>query len=118
MTPAGVGTGTGGGAGSGRTRRRGWRWAVGVWVAAAAVGGGLTLWLQDSTAPPARQPNGRHAPQESAAPLLHMDVDGDDPCNKAKDKAKAEKEGGGGEAPDGEATTDSLIVVCAWPTNG
>ncbi|SHH97437.1 hypothetical protein SAMN05444521_2972 [Streptomyces sp. 3214.6] len=103
---------------------------MGVWVAAVAVGAGLTLWLQDSTEPPARQPNGRHAPQESAAPLLHMDVDGDDLCNKAKDKDKGkdeadnegegdgERDSGGEETPDGEATTDRLIVVCAWPTNG
>ncbi|MFI5794713.1 hypothetical protein [Streptomyces sp. NPDC051677] len=101
-------------------RRRVWRWAVGVWVAVVAVGGGVTLWLQDSTEPPAGQPYGRHAPQESAAPLLHMDVDDDDLCDKAKTKAEndGEGDGGGEEAPDDEAANDRRIVVCAWPTNG
>lgn len=28
-----------------------WRWAVLVWAIAVAVGGGLTLWLQDSMQP-------------------------------------------------------------------
>jgi hypothetical protein len=88
-------------------------------VAVVAVGGGVTLWLQDSAEPPAGRPNGRHAPQESAAPLLHMDVD-DDLCDKAKTKAENDGggDGGGEEAPDGEATNDRRIVVCAWPTNG
>lgn len=29
-------------------RRRSWRWVVAVWAAVVVVGGGLTLWLQDS----------------------------------------------------------------------
>ncbi|MCT9144093.1 hypothetical protein [Streptomyces violarus] len=36
---------------TGERRHRVWRWAVIVWVLAVAVGGGLTLWVQDSTEP-------------------------------------------------------------------
>ncbi|MCT9077622.1 hypothetical protein [Streptomyces fulvoviolaceus] len=32
-------------------RCRLWRWAVVVWVTVVVVGGGLTLWLQDSAQP-------------------------------------------------------------------
>ncbi|MDO0911860.1 hypothetical protein QQM39_13695 [Streptomyces sp. DT2A-34] len=32
----------------GERRRRVWRWVVGVWMALVAVGGGLTLFIQDS----------------------------------------------------------------------
>ncbi|WP_327317769.1 hypothetical protein [Streptomyces sp. NBC_01235] len=107
------------GARPGRNRRRLWRWVVGAWVAAVAVGGGLTLWLQNSAEPPGRQPHGRHAPDESAAPLLHMDVDGGNPC----DKAETETETEGAEGPDDEGTAEEepyghRIVVCAWPTDG
>ncbi|MFM9610024.1 hypothetical protein [Streptomyces niveiscabiei] len=28
------------------------RWVVAVWVALVVVGGGVTLWLQDSARPP------------------------------------------------------------------
>ena len=35
-----------------RGRRRLWRWALLVWAALVVVGGGLTLWLQDSAEPP------------------------------------------------------------------
>ncbi|MCX4883519.1 MULTISPECIES: hypothetical protein [unclassified Streptomyces] len=54
----------------GGTRRRMWRRAVLVWAITVAVGGGLTLWLQDSTRP--RPPVGweRENPSEPAAPLL------------------------------------------------
>jgi hypothetical protein len=29
-----------------------WRWGVGIWTAVVIVGGGLTLWLQDTAGPP------------------------------------------------------------------
>ncbi|MBC9725346.1 hypothetical protein [Streptomyces sp. TRM68367] len=32
-------------------RRRVWRWAVAVWALLVVVGGGLTVWLQDSAEP-------------------------------------------------------------------
>ena len=35
----------------GTRRRRVWRWAVLVWALTVTVGGGLTLWLQDSGEP-------------------------------------------------------------------
>ncbi len=35
----------------GERRRRVWRWAVTVWATAVVVGGGLTLWLQESNEP-------------------------------------------------------------------
>jgi hypothetical protein len=37
---------------TGERPRRVWRWAVMVWLVAVVLGGGLTLWLQDSTRPP------------------------------------------------------------------
>ncbi|MGI5457924.1 hypothetical protein ACQEWB_33065 [Streptomyces sp. CA-249302] len=37
---------------SGLPRRRVWRWAVTVWAVGVVAGGLLTLWLQDSAAPP------------------------------------------------------------------
>ncbi|MDN0195688.1 hypothetical protein [Streptomyces sp. S.PNR 29] len=37
---------------TGERRRRVWRWAVAVWAVAVIVGGGFTLWLQDSVKPP------------------------------------------------------------------
>ena len=53
---------------SGLPRRRVWRWAVAVWAVAVAVGGLLTLWLQDSTEPrpPARWENADPSPSPSA----------------------------------------------------
>ncbi|MFF4501892.1 hypothetical protein [Streptomyces sp. NPDC001401] len=56
----------------GEVGRRAWRWAVAVWAIAAAVGGGLTLWLQDSTEPrpPARWERADPS-EEPAAPLLN-----------------------------------------------
>ncbi|WP_425246465.1 hypothetical protein [Streptomyces sp. NEAU-NA10] len=38
----------------------------------AAVGGGLTLWLQDSAEPP--ETRGRYQTDESPAPLLGVEV--------------------------------------------
>ncbi|MEV1078830.1 hypothetical protein AB0I98_11345 [Streptomyces sp. NPDC050211] len=53
-------------------RRRLWRWAVTVWAVAVVVGGGLTLWLQDSAEPP--EPYGWEE-TEDPAPLLRSDVE-------------------------------------------
>jgi len=50
----------------GARRRRVWRWAAAVWAVAVVVGGGFTLWLQDSTQP--RSPVGRE--QSSPTPSL------------------------------------------------
>ncbi|MFE9994144.1 hypothetical protein [Streptomyces avermitilis] len=61
-------------------RRRLWRWAVGVWALAALAGGGLTLWLQDSTEPP--PPTGW---EPAPAPLLSTDVRDHLPCPSASD---------------------------------
>jgi hypothetical protein len=47
-------------------RRHLWRWALLVWAALVVVGGGLTLWLQDSTEPPG--PYGRE--ESSPTPRL------------------------------------------------
>ncbi|MGW0768774.1 hypothetical protein [Streptomyces sp. NPDC002676] len=61
--------------------RRWWRWVLASWVLTVAVGGGLTLWLQDSArprgpyvwenggatppaAPGAGEPYGQYAPPE------------------------------------------------------
>ncbi|KUN56227.1 hypothetical protein AQJ43_01035 [Streptomyces avermitilis] len=63
-----------------RGRRRVWRWAIGVWAAAVLVGGGLTLWLQDSTEPP--PPTGW---EPAPAPLLSADVRDHPPCPGASD---------------------------------
>ncbi|MEU3611484.1 hypothetical protein ABZ725_04075 [Streptomyces sp. NPDC006872] len=86
----------------GSSRRRMWRWAVGAWLAAVVVAGGLTLWLQDSAEPPARQPQGGSAPGESAAPLLHMDADDLDvnPCP----------------SPGGEGSSTDDGVICVYVT--
>ncbi|MCX5061335.1 hypothetical protein OOK12_30720 [Streptomyces sp. NBC_00452] len=54
----------------GGTRRRMWRWAVLVWATAVAVGGGLTLWLQDSMQPRPPAVREQESPAEPAAPLL------------------------------------------------
>jgi len=56
-----------------------WRWALAVWTVAVVVGGGLTLWLQDSAEPP--PPTGWYEDQrdtgedtgESPAPLLSFE---------------------------------------------
>ncbi|MFF3936641.1 hypothetical protein [Streptomyces phaeofaciens] len=69
---------------AGGSRRRRWRWAVGVWVAAAVAGGALTLWLQDANGQ-AERPSGGPTPQESAAPLLSVEVDEGDPCPEDPD---------------------------------
>ena len=47
-------------------RRRLWRWVLLVWAAVVVVGGGLTLWLQDSAEPPG--PYGRQ--EASPSPSL------------------------------------------------
>ncbi|MFJ3302989.1 hypothetical protein ACIPSA_07705 [Streptomyces sp. NPDC086549] len=59
--------------GQGGSRRRAWRWAVVVWAVAVGVGGGLTLWLQDSTEP--RGPYSWQENHDSPAPLFGQDVD-------------------------------------------
>jgi hypothetical protein len=43
-----------------------------VWTVTVVVGGGLTLWLQDSTEP--ERPGGWEKNQESPAPLLRYDL--------------------------------------------
>ncbi|WP_371669183.1 hypothetical protein OG985_16865 [Streptomyces sp. NBC_00289] len=86
----------------GERRRRMWRWALVVWAVTVAVGGGLTLWLQDSTEPPPA--TGRHGRQETAdpaAPLLRLDVD-DSECP------------GPGVSP--EPREEPNAVLCAYAT--
>ncbi|MEV0173303.1 hypothetical protein AB0I00_19580 [Streptomyces sp. NPDC050803] len=51
--------------------RRWWRWAVAVWAVAVTVGGGLTLWLDDTGEP--REPRGRQ-------PATYPSVDADSDC--------------------------------------
>ncbi|MDG9716582.1 hypothetical protein [Streptomyces sp. DH24] len=48
---------------AGGRRRAVWRRAVTVWAVAVAVGGGLTLWLQDTTAPQDRHGWQRSEPE-------------------------------------------------------
>lgn len=55
-------------------RRRLWRWVLAVWTVTVVVGGGLTLWLQDSAEP--QRPAGWEENEEnkdSPAPLLRLD---------------------------------------------
>ncbi|MFI6489973.1 hypothetical protein [Streptomyces sp. NPDC050564] len=55
-------------------RRRVWRWAAAVWTVAVVVGGGLTLWLQDSAEPQGPrvwEQNKDH--RKVPAPLLRYD---------------------------------------------
>ncbi|MFJ9901588.1 hypothetical protein ACIRVK_01555 [Streptomyces sp. NPDC101152] len=68
---------------SGLARRKAWRWAVAVWLVAVVVGGGLTLWLQDSAEPPPaarwEQSSPTQSPPEgwqSQCPTLTPDADG------------------------------------------
>ncbi|MFF3499152.1 hypothetical protein [Streptomyces sp. NPDC003247] len=58
-------------------RRRLWRWAVVVWAVTAAVGGGLTLWLQDDAAAPTGPTGWQRAGVPT--PLLGSEVT-DSPC--------------------------------------
>ena len=84
--------------------RGAWRWAVLVWAVAVAVGGGLTVWLQDSAEPP--ETYGRYGTGDSdpAAPLLRQDVE--DLCPATP---------GGSPAPQaGEAVAPA--VLCAYAT--
>ncbi|MEV1063852.1 hypothetical protein [Streptomyces sp. NPDC050263] len=87
----------------GSSRRRMWRWAVGAWLAAVVVAGGLTLWLQDSAAPPARQPYGGSVPDESAAPLLHTATGGDTDDNPCP-------------SPGGQGPSTDDRVICVYAT--
>ncbi|MER5752522.1 hypothetical protein [Streptomyces sp. NPDC002088] len=59
--------------GAGGRRRRLRRRVVVTWAVAVAVGGGVTLWLQDSAEP--QGPYGRQEqdPSQSPAPLLWLD---------------------------------------------
>lgn len=59
-------------------RRRLWRWAVTVWAVAVVVGGGLTLWLQDSGEPP--EPYGG---EETALPTPSLPEDIESLCPSA-----------------------------------
>ncbi len=54
---------------AGGGRPRAWRWAVVVWSVTVVVGGGLTLWLQESAEPP-----GPYRWEEATpTPLLQQD---------------------------------------------
>ncbi|MFG2127686.1 hypothetical protein ACGFNV_07790 [Streptomyces sp. NPDC048751] len=55
-------------------RRRWWRWIVVGWAVTVAVGGGLTLWLQDSAEPPGPYVWENYDPSEAPAPLLQLDA--------------------------------------------
>jgi hypothetical protein len=59
---------------TGERRRRLWRRIVVGWVAAVAVGGGLTLWLQDSAQPPG--PSSWERAEPTATPSLPEDWEG------------------------------------------
>ncbi|MFD7279822.1 hypothetical protein ACFV80_22925 [Streptomyces sp. NPDC059862] len=56
---------------SGGRRRTAWRWAVTVWAVTVVVGGGLTLWLQDSAEPP--EPYGWEESSPTPTPLSEKD---------------------------------------------
>ncbi|MGP4083373.1 hypothetical protein [Streptomyces sp. KR55] len=56
---------------SGSRRRTAWRWALAVWTVTVIVGGGLTLWLQDSAEPP--EPYGRQESSPTPTPLSEED---------------------------------------------
>lgn len=59
-------------------RRRLWRWAVIVWAVAVVVGGGLTLWLQDSAEPP--EPPEPYGREETALPTPSLPEDIESLC--------------------------------------
>ncbi|MET7450958.1 hypothetical protein ABZT03_03485 [Streptomyces sp. NPDC005574] len=61
----------------GERRRRAWRWALVVWAVTVAVGGGLTLWLQDSAEPRPGWYSGPETP-DPAASLLRREMDAGD----------------------------------------
>ncbi|GEC07470.1 hypothetical protein SSP24_51250 [Streptomyces spinoverrucosus] len=54
---------------AGGGRRRAWRWAVLVWAVTVAIGGGLTLWLQE----PAEPPGPYRWEEATPSPMLHQD---------------------------------------------
>ncbi|MEH0418601.1 hypothetical protein [Streptomyces sp. B21-083] len=54
--------------------RRVWRWAVLVWVVTVAVGGALTVWLQDSAEPP-ETPAWHRTDDSGPAPLVGQNAD-------------------------------------------
>jgi hypothetical protein len=71
---------------TGEKRRRLWRRIVVGWVVAVAVGGGLTLWLDDSARPPGpyswQQAEPSDSPslpedREAVCPSPTIDLDGD-----------------------------------------
>ncbi|WP_234342769.1 hypothetical protein [Streptomyces fulvoviolaceus] len=62
-------------------RHRLWRWAVVVWAAVVVVGGGLTLWLQDSAEPYGGEEKTSRTPSlpegwETLCPSPTVDSDG------------------------------------------
>ena len=80
--------------------RRAWRRAVLVWVLAVAVGGGLTVWLQDAAKPPER-PAWYRTGDSDPAPLLRQD----------KEAAESMCPATPGATPTPEETS-RVIVVC------
>ncbi|WP_328501666.1 hypothetical protein OG828_17445 [Streptomyces sp. NBC_00457] len=74
-------------------RRRLWRWAVTVWAVAVVVGGGLTLWLQDSAEPP--EPYGW---EETASPTPSLPEDFESLC------------------PSLTSHPDDEVILCAYAT--
>ncbi|MER8008826.1 MULTISPECIES: hypothetical protein [unclassified Streptomyces] len=73
---------------TGLSRRRIWRRLVIAWAVTVVVAGLLTLWLQDSAAPPPPTRWENAPPSDQPAPR---------------------------DCPDGEGHT---VVVCAWATLG
>ncbi|WP_282701903.1 hypothetical protein [Streptomyces sp. CC219B] len=74
--------------------RRRWRWAVAVWAAVVILGGGLTLWLQDTDEQP--------VPHGGAETFEPPSVDPDSDCP------------GPGLTP--SPRSDGTIVLCAYST--
>ncbi|GAQ70164.1 hypothetical protein ACKI1I_22625 [Streptomyces turgidiscabies] len=87
--------------------RRVWRWAVLVWVVTVAVGGALTVWLQDSAEPP-RTPASHGTDDSGPAPVVGRN--GDD----LKDLAGMCSATPGASPTPAEAS--GVIVVCLRET--
>jgi hypothetical protein len=79
---------------TGERRRKVWRWAVTVWALAVAVGGGLTLWLQD-----AAEPDGPYGWEVTQSP---------EPLPDGRELASL--------CPSDGVADDGTLVVCAYAT--
>ncbi|MEV5429907.1 hypothetical protein [Streptomyces sp. NPDC052701] len=83
---------------AGRGHRAVWRWAAGVWAAAVVVGGGLTVWLQDSAEP--------------GGPYTWQPAESGDPAPDPPDR--------GDRSDQGDRATrcpaDGTAVLCAYAT--